>query len=210
MKILSPMSLAIAVLLAGGASILAAERVAVRGSANQYDTRIKVTNTNRPNTLVLTGAGMRKRVFFSIYTIASYVQEGMAVRSAEDLIAADCPKRLHLIMERDVEGQEMADAIISSLRSNHPAPAFSAEVTMLNQMLRAQAVKRGDHVWLTHVPKAGLQVDLVGKRQFLVESIPFSRAIWEIYLGRNPVSEPLKRALLSLLPPRATGPRASP
>jgi len=149
---------------------------------------------------VLTGAGLRKRgVFFSVYTIANYVEEGAGLRSAADVVAADRPKRLYLVMERDVEGPKMAEAIIDSIHDNHPAPAFANEVATMDRMLRAQSLKKGDQVYLTNIPKEGLQVDLVGKKQFLVKNVAFSKAVWEIFLGHHCLDENLKKALIDRL-----------
>ena len=140
MKSLSRNTLAIAVLLTWGVISLAAEKVSVPGSDTQYDTRIKATINDKPVSLVLTGAGLHKHLIVvvnvSVYTIASYVEEGAGLHSAAELAAADRPKRLVLVMERDVDGPQMAEAIVSSLRENHPAPDFADEVAMLDKMLR--------------------------------------------------------------------------
>ena len=60
-----------------------------------------------------------------MYAIGSYVQEGVAIRTAGELAATDCPKQLHLVMERDVTGEAMAAAFTTAIRQGHPAPAFA-------------------------------------------------------------------------------------
>src|SRR5207237_865314 len=127
------------------------------------------------------------------------VQEGAAVHSAEDLASADVPKQLHLVMERDVDGKTMASAFREAVRLNYAAPTFTPELDTLARVLEESSVKKGDHVWLSHVPGLGLHVRLPGKREVVIANSAFSKAIWEIYVGRNNVGESIKQGLTSRL-----------
>jgi hypothetical protein len=149
--------------------------------------------------LTLTGSAIRKKLFFQVYAIASYVDKGAKVKSAEELVAADCPKQLHLVMLRTVSGSDMAEAFVSITRQNHPAPAFDDEVKQFADMLRSRTASTGDHYYLTHIPKVGLEVKHVTKETIVIRNPRFSQVVWEIYFGRNNVSEDVKRGLLSAL-----------
>src|SRR6478736_899645 len=85
--------------------------------------------------LVKTGQAVRKKLIFSVYSVACYVQEDAKIRTAKEMISADCPKVLHLIMLRDVTGKSMSESLLSILRQNHPAPAFAAEAKSLKEKL---------------------------------------------------------------------------
>jgi hypothetical protein len=176
-----------------------AESVAVDGSATTYETKIETTVNGKAVKMNLTGAGLRKRVFFKVYTIGSYVEAGARVRSADDLAAADCPKQLHLVMERDVEGKDMAEAVEKAIRKSRGDDAFPDEIRSMSATMRALDLKKGDHIRLTNLPKKGLQCDVAGKKKVTIENSDFARAIWEIYLGKNCVDDDLKRALMSRL-----------
>ena len=52
---------------------------------------------------------------------------------------------------------------------------------------------------LTNVPKKGIECDVAGKKQVVIENSDFSRAIWEIYLGKKNIDDDLKKALVSRL-----------
>src|SRR5262249_38425646 len=119
--------------------------------------------------------------------------------SAEELAAADCPKRLHLVMERTVEGKDLAEAFRSAIRLNYPEPAFAEEVQTLVQLLRGDSARKGDHIYLTHVPGVGLHCSRSGKAEFLIKNPRFARAVWDIYLGKNNVGEAVKKGLVSRL-----------
>jgi hypothetical protein len=191
--------LALALLGLFGAAAPAAETVGVEGSQTQYPTLIESPINNKPVKLTLTGVAMRKKVVFNVYTLGSYVQEGAAVHNAEDLASADVPKQLHLVMERDVDGKTMAGAFREAVRLNYPAPAFTQELDTLARVLEETSVKKGDHVWLSHVPGLGLHVRLPGKREVVIRNSAFSRAIWEVYVGRNNLGDAIKQGLTSRL-----------
>ncbi len=105
--------------------------------------------------LVLTGVALRQKFFLNVYAIGSYVIEGASVHTAEELAAIDQPKQLHLVMERDVDGKDMAEALLVAIRQNYPVPAFNDEVNRLTEMLRDIDLKKGDHIYLTHLPGVG-------------------------------------------------------
>jgi hypothetical protein len=66
-------------------------------------------------------------------------------------------------------------------------------------MLQGEAAKKGDHIFLTHLPGVGLHVSRAGKADFTIRNPAFTRAVWDIYLGRNNLGEGIKRGLVSRL-----------
>jgi hypothetical protein len=149
--------------------------------------------------LVPTGTAFRKKLFVKVYKIDSYIQEGVKVRTAEELAAVDCVKRLQLTMERTVDGAEMAGAFEEAIRRNHPAPAFEAEIKQLTQSMRGHSADKGDPVYLTHTPGEGLHCHLPGKIDVVIKNPRFSRAVWDVYLGKNNLGEDIKKGLVSQL-----------
>jgi hypothetical protein len=191
--------LAVGLVLSCAAGGIAAELVGVHGSSTQFTTTMDWTVNDKPVKMVLTGTALRQKYFVNIYAMASYVQEGVEVKTADDLAAADCPKQLHLVMERTVAGQDMAEAFRSAIRLNHPAPAFAEEVQTLVDKLQGESAVRGDHIYLTHLPGVGLQVKVAGRNEFVIPNPQFSRAIWDVYLGKNNIGEGIKKGLTSRL-----------
>jgi hypothetical protein len=150
--------------------------------------------------MVLTGSAIRTKSIFKIYTIDSYVEQGVKIRTAQDMIAADQPKQLHLSMLRNVNGPDMAGAFVAMVRSNHPEPAFTEEVKAVAKILRGRTAHKGDEVWFTHIPKVGFQCKATGGVHHLIRNVEFSKAVWENYFGAHNVGEAVKQALLSRLP----------
>jgi hypothetical protein len=193
------MAVVLATVLVGGVGLAAAEWVGVSGSDTKYLTPIDKRIGGQDVKLVLTGTGVRTKYFFNVYAIAGYLQEGIKVRSAAELAATDHPKMLHLVMERDVDGPTMAESFEGMVRANYPKPAFAGELKQLTDYMKSITVHKGAHVYLTHIPKIGFHCQLVGQQEILIKNPAFSKAVWDIYLGKNNVGDAVKSGLTSRL-----------
>lgn len=198
MKPLARLVLVAAVVVSFGALALG-ESVGVDGTSTAYETRIESTVGGKAVKMDLTGTGLRKKLVFKVYAIGSYVEAGAGVRSAEDLAATDCPKQLHLVMERDVDGQEMADAVQKAIYKGRGDNAFPDELKLLGDTMKTLELKKGDNIRLTNVPHKGIECDVAGKKQVIIENSDFSRAVWEIYFGKKNIDDDIKKALASRL-----------
>jgi len=155
---------------------------------------IKVGDDNLQ--LARTGSAVRHRGRIKLDAIASYLKQGVKVGSAQELIAADSPKQLHLVMQRFIPASAMAQAFQAALRLNYPAPAFTDELRTVTDLFQKASLDRGQHVRLTHIPKVGLRCQREGG-EVLIRNVEFSKAIWEMYLGKTNVEEAVKRGLVS-------------
>ena len=179
--------------------VRAAEQVGVQGSETTFPGEVEASVTGRTVHLTVTGTALRAKRGVHAYAIAGYVQKGADVHSAEELAQADIPKRLHLVMERAVDGKGLAQAFRAAVRLNHAEPAFEAEIKSLEHYMRNMSARKGEHLMMTHLPGIGLHIRVVGKVDFVIRSVGFSRAIWDIYLGEKNLGEPLKKGLTSRL-----------
>lgn len=151
----------------------------------------------KPVRLVLTGTALRKKYGFSVYSVASYVQEGARFRDPEGLARADVAKQLHLIFERDVDGQTLASAFRASIGASYPAPAFAAELEGLETYFVTHGARNGDHIRLTHIPGVGLGVQVNAQQGLVVRNVAFAQAAWGTYLGPNHLGLAIKTGLTS-------------
>lgn len=189
--------LAMGLLLLAAAGAVAVELVPVRGSDVKYTTTMDATLAGKPVKLVLTGTALRQKFFLNLYAIGSYLVEGVRIQSPEDLATTDHLKRLHLVMERAVEGRDLAESFRDAVRRNYPEPVFEDEVKRLVQALQDESIQKDDHIYLTHIPGVGLQCNLAGKSEYLIRNPDFSRAVWDIFLGRNNLGEGIKHGLVA-------------
>jgi len=186
-------------LLFGAALAMAADTVAVEGSDVTFPTTISRTVAGKPIELVITGTGLREKAWFNVYVIASYVAKGAGVASAQELAQANVPKVLELVMERDVDGDDMAEAFEDAIRLNYPAPRFEAQLAQFRAYFDPKEAQEGKKITFTHEPGLGVRAEIEGATPVVVADPAFAKAVWEIYLGPKNVSDDIKRGLTSRL-----------
>ncbi len=79
---------------------MAADPVPGQGTSVTYAPAVSANVKDKAVQLNLTGVGLRTKVGFDVYTVASYVQDGTRVRGAEDVAKVDAVRLLHLVMQR--------------------------------------------------------------------------------------------------------------
>ncbi len=149
--------------------------------------------------LKLNGAGMRTKFVFKVYVMGLYLAEHKA--SASDVQALAGPKRVRIVMMREVASDELAKSFIAGLNSNSSAAEkskISDQTQKFEKMFSAiPVVKKGDVITLDWLPGTGTVSQFNGKP--LGEPLPdaaFYNAILRIWLGEKPVDDELKPALL--------------
>ena len=117
------MILRLALCLGLAATVGAEERkmVGVSGSKCEFPTASMETIAGKTVPLRLTGTALRTKAIFNVYSLASYVAEDATCKTPEDLAAADVPKRLDLVFEREVSGRDMAARSAPASRPTVPA-----------------------------------------------------------------------------------------
>lgn len=178
---------------------LAAEGLPVPGSNVKFPAVVTVQHGQQTVTLKATGTALRTRAIFSVYAIASYLQDGNTAKTADDVARAEAVKMMYIVMERTVSGKDFIDAVKTAVGKSHPADKFAAEFTQLNEVLGDKSAAKGDHVSLTYLPGTGLRVQIIGKADLTVKGAEFGRAVWEVYLGAKPIDDGMKAGLVSQL-----------
>jgi hypothetical protein len=168
--------------------VLAAEVAGVK-----IDDKTRVADTE----LSLTGAGLRKRVFFQVYAIGLYVQDRKA-----DPISQPGPKRVQIHMLRDVGADPFIDALVEGIKANHTeaeAKALEPRVKQLGAAIaEIKEAKKGMTIALDWNGSA-TQLMIDGKPAGQpIEGEDFYRALLRIWLGDRPVQDDLKKSLLGV------------
>jgi hypothetical protein len=145
--------------------------------------------------LALSGAGMRKRLFFQVYVIGLYVTDRKA-----DLVAQPGPKRVAVHMLRDVGAAQFTEALVEGIRENHSDADFKALEPRIKElgaiMAEVKEAKKGMAITLDLAGGAtqlGVDGRPAGKP---IAGEDFYRALLRIWLGDKPVQDDLKKALL--------------
>ncbi|HEX9792362.1 MAG TPA: chalcone isomerase family protein, partial [Planctomycetota bacterium] len=171
----------------------------------------------------LTGTGVRTKTIFSVkvYAMGLYLDGAKAAQVLERfrettparleknadfqraLVSDALPKTLRLVMARDVDGEDMAEAFDDSLgprieeRVKRQAdPAAAGELARLRGFFTAE-LKKGHEVVFSAWPGGALHVRIQGKDQPVLKSPALVWALFDVYLGDDPISGRTKSAFFA-------------
>lgn len=156
-----------------------------------------VTVEGKP--LKLNGAGIRTKFVFKVYAMGLYLTDHKTTPTEVQALAG--PKRVTIVMMREVASDELAKTFVAGLNANSSA-AEKAKISDQTQKFEKMfsvvpVVKKGDVITLDWLPATGTVSQLNGKA--LGEPLPdaaFYNAVLRIWLGEKPVDDALKPALL--------------
>jgi long-chain acyl-CoA synthetase len=148
--------------------------------------------------LVLNGAGMRTRLIIKVYVGALYLPQKASTAAAA--LARDEPRRMSMTLQRDVNYEQLLEAMRAGLAENNSQAELDAikpQVTEFTKIFTSVGeAKSGQVIWIDYTPEEGTKISLDGKSKGTIAGQAFNRALLRVWLGDNPVQESLKKALL--------------
>ena len=154
----------------------------------------KTVNTD----LTLNGAGIRSKFFFKIYIAELYLEH--PAKTIREVL--DTPGRKRMIMhllydkiskEQLVEGWN--DGFGKNL-NDEQLKQLATKIMQFNAMF--VTVHGGDEIIFDYTPGIGTVVTIAGVQKGVVEGAAFNSALLSIWLGKEPVGEDLRDALLGV------------
>jgi hypothetical protein len=183
---------------AGAALALAVALPAVAAvdvSGYKFEDTAKVAGKD----LKLNGAGMRTKFVIKVYAAGLYLPEKKT--SVAEVLRQDGPRRVTLIMARDVSSEDFGKAFMDGLNDNVDKAEKSKIVSQIGKFgemfAMVDGLKKGDVLHIDWLPANGTHIELNGKT--LIDNVPdisFYNALLRIWLGDKPVDRSLKPALL--------------
>jgi hypothetical protein len=186
--------------LPGGAyAQTSAPPAAVPGTVEVSGVRYAPTVQVAGSTLQLNGAGTRFKFVVRVYTAGLYL--GAKAATPEAVYAGTGPKRIHVVMLRDIDANELGKLFTRGMQDNAPKGAFSKSISGTLRMADIFSAKKrllaGENFSVDFVPGVGTSVLVNGKAQGEpVREPEFFNALLSIWLGANPADDGLKAALL--------------
>jgi Chalcone isomerase-like len=161
----------------------------------KYEASEQLANTK----LVLNGAGVRYKAIFKVYAAGLYL--GAKAGTPEEVLAAPGPKRMHIVMLRDIDANELGKLFTRGMQDNAPREEFSRSIPGTLRMSDIFSAKKkltaGEYFYLDWVPGVGTTVVINGKvAGEPVKEPEFFSALMKIWLGKSPADSQLKSALL--------------
>jgi hypothetical protein len=149
--------------------------------------------------LVLNGAGIRYKFVIKVYTAGLYL--GAKAATPEAVLAAPGPKRMHVVMLRDIDANELGRLFTRGMQDNATKEDFVKSIPGTLRMAEIFAAKKklvaGDNFSVDWVPGVGTSVLVNGKPQGEpVKEPEFFNGLLRIWLGSSPADRLLKDALL--------------
>lgn len=146
-------------------------------------------------TLVLNGAGLRKKFFIKVYVGGLYLPAKMS--NPASILASDTPRRMVMHFVYSVSKDQMCEAWQEGLDAN--TPNSSAEVkggfkTLCSLM---DAIPKGNRLVVTYVPGTGTVVEVNGKVKGTIPGKATADAIVATWIGSKPaMGDDFKNAVL--------------
>lgn len=141
-------------------------------------------------TLQLAGHGTRTQWFFiELYRLGLYLPRD--VRDPQAIQQPDVPKALHAQIRYD---GSLPDRIPQAWRSELMPALTEQQQHALRR--HYQTLSQGDVITITYAPGTGTVVRVNGTPIFEDTGHEVMAAFLDLWIGRNPVSEDLKQALL--------------
>jgi hypothetical protein len=161
----------------------------------KYAPTISLGNAN----LQLNGAGIRYKAVFKVYTAGLYL--GTKATTPEAVFAAPGVKRLHVVMLRDIDANELGKLFTDGVQKNATREEFGKSIPGILKLAEIFAAKKrlvaGDTFTVDFIPGTGTVASVNGKASTDPITEPlFFTAMMKIWLGANPADWQLKDALL--------------
>jgi hypothetical protein len=182
-------------LLSGGSAHAQSPAPTVELAGVKYPPTVQLAGS----TLHLNGAGIRYKFIIKVYTAGLYL--GTKASTPEAVLSATGPKRMHVVMLRDIDANELGRLFTRGMQDNAPKEEFSKSIAGTLRMADIFSAKKrlvaGDNFSIDWVPGTGTTVLVNGKPQGEpVKEPEFFNALLRIWLGQNPADRLLKDALL--------------
>lgn len=150
--------------------------------------------------LQLNGLGVRTKFTVKVYAASLYLEEKQA--SVDAVLKAEGPRRLQLVMMREITSEDLANAFMSGLSANVDETDKSKIVSQISKFGEhfgmVETFRKGDVIDVDWLPGAGTQCYLNGKKVGgLVPDLVFYNSVLRIWLGEKPVDPVLKTNLLA-------------
>lgn len=150
--------------------------------------------------LQLNGAGVRYKAIFKVYTAGLYLPTKMT--TPEPIYAAQStPRRVHIVMLREIDGNELGKLFTQGMEKNSPREIFGKSINgtlrLADLFSKRKKLAAGDYFTVDWIPNLGTVISVNGKAEAEpVKEPEFYTSLMSIWLGPYPADGQLKDALL--------------
>jgi hypothetical protein len=114
----------------------------ISSAADVAGIRLEERTTLGTSELILNGSGLRKRAFFKVYVAGLYLAEKRT--TSADVLALPGPKRVSIILMRDLPVGRLVDALNNGIRDNSSPEEQQATRTRVEALARLSHASTGN------------------------------------------------------------------
>lgn len=148
------------------------------------------------DTLLLNGAGFRKKLFIKVYAAGLYLKEKSS--DPEKIIDADAPMAIRMVfVYHEVSGKKLVNAWNEGFKngSGDNIARIKSEIDTFNSFFSESAVEN-DVYDIIYIPEQGVSVYIKGQLKGTIKGLDFKKAVFSIWLGEKPADTSLKNKLI--------------
>ena len=135
-------------------------------------------------TLVLNGAGLRKKLFIKVYVGGLYLPAKQS--NAAAILGADTPRRQVMHFLYSVSKAQMCDAWEEGLEQNTKNASAEVKSSFKTLCSWMEPIPKGNRLVLTYVPGSGTTVEINGKAKGTLPGKATADAILATWIGPDP------------------------
>ncbi len=149
--------------------------------------------------LQLNGSGVRYKAVFKVYAAGLYLTT--KATTTEAVLASNGPRRMHIVMLREIDANELGKLFTKSMEQNTSREEFSkvipGVIKMSDIFSQRKKLAAGEYFSIDYMPGVGTSIVVMGKPAAdPIKEPEFFNALMKIWLGKNPADAQLKEALL--------------
>ena len=177
--------------------IISIMAISIPGSAKKFEGVIvpDTLKAGRDN-LVFNGAGVREKFFMDIYVGSLYLKKKSS--HSKNIINADEAMAIRLsIVSRLITADKFIEATNEGFEKStggNTAPIKNEIKQFINTF--KNGIHKGDVYDLVYYPGVGVKVFKNGKLKSTTKGLKLKKALFGIWLGKNPIQKDLKKGML--------------
>ena len=157
---------------------------AVATAASLASVNLEEKSVVNGQSLVLNGAGLRKKFFVKVYVGALYLPAKQA--NAAAILGADGTRQMVMHFVYSVSKDQMCDAWKEGLEDNTPNASAEVKGEFNTLCTMMEAIPKGSSLMLTYVPGKGTTVEVNGKVKGTLAGKAAADAILSTWIGPKP------------------------
>lgn len=150
-----------------------------------------------PHTILkLNGAGVRKKLFYTIYVGALYLQQPSS--DSDEILHSKRARRIALHFVYD---EVSAEKLIEGWNDGFVNNLSAAQLQQVRERLHRsyaffQTMHAGDSIYLDFLPGIGTRLSVNDRVKGIIPGDDFFQAVLKVWIGDRPAQQELKQAML--------------